>query len=427
MQFLHAADLHLDSPLRGLARHDDAPVDEIRRSARRAFERLVETAVDRQVAFVVLAGDIFDGDRPDMNTALFFRNRLSLLAEAGIPVFLLHGNHDAANAVSHGVDLPEGVFRFGAAAPDSFALETAGGPVALHGQSFAAAAESRNLAAGYPAPVPGHLNIGVLHTALDGRPGHEPYAPCSLADLAGKGYDYWALGHVHAREVVAQDPWIVYPGNLQGRHVRETGPKGACLVTVEHGRVAAADFLDLDVFRWADRSVDVSGAETLDAVVTAVRADLAAAVGAADGRPLAVRLRLSGDTGLHAQIAAGLRDLRERVLVAAFDVARGAVWLESLRAETRPVGGGSGPDAGDIADLMAVLEELRGEPETLKDMVRAVAGPLSDKLPDGTRDIGAVAALEDPQAAQDLADAAIARIAALFGPDADSGHADGAD
>jgi len=427
MQFLHAADLHLDSPLRGLARHDDAPVDEIRRSARRAFERLVETAKDRQVAFVILAGDIFDGDRPDMNTALFFRNRLSELAEAGIPVFLLHGNHDAANAVSHGVDLPEGVFRFGSAAPDSFTLETAGGPVTLHGQSFAEAMESRNLAAGYPAPVPGHLNIGVLHTALDGRPGHEPYAPCSLGDLSGKGYDYWALGHVHAREVVARDPWIVYPGNLQGRHVRETGPKGACLVTVETGHVVAADFLDLDVFRWADRAVDVSDAETLDGVVAGIRADLAAAVRGADGRPLAVRLRLIGDTALHAQIAAAHRELRERVLVAAFDAARGSVWLESMRAETRPIGDGSAPNADDIAELMAVLEELRGEPETLKEMVRAVAGPLADKLPDGSRGIGAIAAMEDPQAARDLADEAIARIAALFGQDADTGHADGAD
>lgn len=226
--FLHAADIHLDSPLQGLERYPDAPVEAVRAAPRRAFEALVELAIEERVAFVLLAGDLYDGDWKDYNTGLFFVAQMRRLAEAGIPVQLVSGNHDAASQITKRLSLPPNVKHFSSGRPET--LELADYDVAIHGQSFAGRRVSEDLAAGFPPGDRGRFEIGLLHTSLDGRPGHADYAPCTVDGLRSKDYAYWALGHVHQREeVVRGDPWIVFPGNLQGRHARETGGKGASL------------------------------------------------------------------------------------------------------------------------------------------------------------------------------------------------------
>ena len=159
---------------------------------------------------------------------------MARLGRAGIPVFVIKGNHDAHSVVTRSITLPSNVTVFGVRSAETHVIEHLG--VALHGQSFADRQVPENLARDYPAPMPGMFNIGILHTSLTGRPPHADYAPCTLDDLRMRGYDYWALGHVHAFEVISQDPFVVYPGNIQGRNIRETGEKGAVLVSVSDGR-----------------------------------------------------------------------------------------------------------------------------------------------------------------------------------------------
>jgi exonuclease SbcD len=248
-KFIHAADVHLDSPLRGLEQYEGAPVEEIRGASRRALENLVELAIAEQVAFVLFAGDLYDGDWKDYNTGLYFGRQMTKLREAGIRAFLLSGNHDAASQLTRHLRLPDNIKILSDQKPESVSLEDFG--VMLHGQGFPRRVVTENLSAGYPKPVPHLFNIGLLHTSVDGREGHEPYAPCSLEGLLSKGYDYWALGHVHRREILHQDPWVVFPGNIQGRHVRETGPKGCTVVTVRDGRVLSVEHRDLNVLRWS--------------------------------------------------------------------------------------------------------------------------------------------------------------------------------
>ena len=142
----------------------------------------------------------------------------------------MKGNHDAASVVTKTIPLPANVTEFPTNRAKTHRIEEL--KVALHGRSFQDRSANENYALTYPDPVPGFFNIGVLHTSCDGRPPHAPYAPCSVQELAARGYQYWALGHVHIHEFVCRDPWIVYPGNLQGRSVRECGPKGALLVDV---------------------------------------------------------------------------------------------------------------------------------------------------------------------------------------------------
>ena len=234
-RFLHAADIHLDSPLKGLAGQEESIAERIRTATREALDQLVGIAIEEQVAFLIIAGDLYDGDWRDYNTGLYFIRQMGRLNQAGIPVYLLHGNHDAESQITRRLALPDNVQVFGSRRPESSRIDDLG--VVLHGQSFGQRAVIDNLALTYPEPVARAFNIGVLHTGLGGMGGHDDYAPCSLADLVNKGYDYWALGHVHQAAVLHERPHIVFPGNLQGRHVRETGAKGATLVAVESGEV----------------------------------------------------------------------------------------------------------------------------------------------------------------------------------------------
>ena len=240
LRFLHAADLHLDSPLRGLSRHEGAPVSALRGATREAFANLVDLAIEQKVAFVLLAGDLYDGTWQDYSTAIFLARKLGELDRAGIRVLSVLGNHDAQSQLTNALAKPKNLIVFPSNAPATHCLTDLG--VAVHGQSFPSAKVVENLAAGYPSPRPGMFNIGLLHTSLDGREGHAPYAPCKLDDLRAKNYQYWALGHVHEREVVCRDPWVVFPGCLQGRHARETGAKGCSLVHVENGQVVDVDY-----------------------------------------------------------------------------------------------------------------------------------------------------------------------------------------
>ena len=290
-RFLHAADTHIDSPLDGLEAYDGAPLEALRGATRAAFENLVLLALDEKVDFLLLAGDIYDGDWKDFSTGLYFSRQMARLRAAGIPVYLVAGNHDAASVLTRRLSLPDNVHVFSTRTAES--RDVPGLPVAIHGRGFPQRAVPENLVPDYPAALPGRFNIGLLHTSLTGAPGHDDYAPCSLADLAGKGYQYWALGHVHLPQVVSRAPWVVYPGNTQGRHIRETGPRGCRLVTVgDDLEVLEAEFRALDVARWARLELDISAEPSLADVHARLGAALADAAAAAEGRLLAARVEI---------------------------------------------------------------------------------------------------------------------------------------
>ncbi|MDW7771492.1 MAG: DNA repair exonuclease [Desulfobulbaceae bacterium] len=354
MRFIHTADIHLDSPLKGLETYEDAPIDEIRGATRRAFDNLIDLAIEEEVDFVLIAGDLYDGDWKDYNTGLFFAGRIGRLAKAGIRVFIVSGNHDAASRITRAMPLPDNVTMFPAARPRSVKLDELG--VIIHGQSYPSPSVTRNIAAHYPQHDADYFNIGLLHTSLTGRDGHENYAPCTEAELLSKGYDYWALGHVHRREVVAEDPWIVFPGNIQGRHIKETGVKGATLVTVEDGRITEVRQRELDVLRWTICTVDLSGCATRAAVHEQVRSAMEKEHNMAAGKTLALRLQLEGRCPLHAELHA--RSIHWTEEFRAIAVSMGDVWLEKVKFRTGSMTG---------------LEEIFGEDSPLSGLLQSIA------------------------------------------------------
>lgn len=403
MRFIHAADIHLDSPLSAVADRGGDFAEALVGAARRALTNMVDLAIDRKVDFVLLAGDLWDGDWKDAHAGLFFVRQAARLQVAGVPVLAVAGNHDAAAGLAGKLPWPDNVHFFSARKPQTKLLLD--GAVAVHGQSFPQAAVTDNIARNYPARVAGAFNIGLLHTALEGAADHAPYAPCSVADLRGKGYDYWALGHVHAARVVHQDPWIVYPGNLQGRHVRETGPKGCVLVEAADGQVESVETLICDVARWAEVAVDLTGIADWDAAFAAARDRLAAAADQADGRLLAARLRFVGATALDDRLRARPNDTQAAALAAAAQAA-GEVWIERVKLRTRPplaaADSGGGAGAGVLADLGARLAASDGEERAALDKALA---DLQAGWPDWLKD-AAAAELADG----DLAADALARL-----------------
>jgi DNA repair protein SbcD/Mre11 len=379
VKFIHAADVHLDSPLRGLERYEGAPLAALRGATRRAFENLIELALAQAVDLVLLAGDLYDGEWKDYRTGLFFAQQMARLQAANIPVLIIAGNHDAASQITKVLRLPKNVHVCATAAPETRYFDQLG--IAVHGQGFATRAVTVDLSSAYPLAEAGLFNIGLLHTALDGRPGHEPYAPCSVAGLRTRGYHYWALGHIHQRSIVNKEPWIVYPGNLQGRHSRETGAKGAVLVEVNNGAVERVTFHPLDVVRWAQCAVDVSSASTFDDCYAQLEPALRTAIPPAEERLLAVRVRLTGRSALHSQLHSRHEHFVNEVRALATSLGVGTLWLERVVLDTAPATAPLLPERHDaLGGLVRSIRDLELDPTRLAALATEVED-LSTRLP----------------------------------------------
>ena len=373
MKFIHAADIHLDSPLTGLSAYPDAPVEMLRTATREAFSNLVNEAIDQSVDFMIIAGDLYDGTWKDHNTGIYFCKEMGRLNKAGIPVYLLFGNHDAESEMTKKLQLPENVFTFESRTPTTFYLPEL--KVALHGRSFKDKETKDNIAMGYPQPTPGFLNIGVLHTALEGNAMHATYAPCSLEELYAKGYHYWALGHVHDYQIWEGASTIVFPGNLQGRHIRETGPRGAVLVTTDELSIKSVERLFVDVLRWSSLNVDVTVCTSFPEVVGAIGKALEAMVNdSASSIPIAVRVIVTGKTAMHGDLFGLESQLRAEVIALAVAFGDERLWIEKVKINTSAVDDGATMRV--LSDALLELQNLFVDAETDPDFIKALQSDL---------------------------------------------------
>ena len=418
--FLHTGDLHLDSPFRGLSA--EAPPEvlpHLRSATTDAWRSVVRTAIEAHVDFVLVAGDVFEVASPTLLGQTRFRDGLARLSEAGIPSFVVHGNHDPLDGRSWvpSLDFPADVHRFGTDAAEVVPVLRQGREIArIHGRSYPRAAVTENYASGFRADPAAPYSIGLLHTNVGDRPGHANYAPCSVDDLRGSGMDYWALGHIHQPGQVLADPPAIYCGIPQGRDPGELGPRGCYLVEVDAAARTTPRFVATDLVRWHIVEVAIDPLTDDEALRRACREALGSSLDAADGRSLVVRARLTGRGVLHASLArpgylADLRDLlnEERSLTPPF------AWVESVQDLTRPEvdleSRRNVPDfVGDFLRTAAVARRSRSstdpdEHERWTSLLRSAVAPLFDESPRGRRHLAAGRPSDDALASDLLAEA----------------------
>lgn len=376
-RFVHSADIHLDSPLRSLAMRNNDLASIVSLATRRAFERLVDLCLEERVDALVLAGDLYDGDQTSMKTARFLAGQMRRLHQAGVRVFIIRGNHDSLSGITQELVFPDTVKVFGSDA-EAIAVDLAPGhfPVVFHGLSFAKPHAPQSLLRHYRPPTSGAVNVGIMHTSLGGMEGHDVYAPCSLQDLHGSGFRYWALGHIHKRSVVEGDATVVMPGIPQGRDINEGGPKSATLVTIADDRSIKVEERLTSVAQFERLAVDVSRAEDWRGLIELLTAELEAKKSEASSEHLVARIRLSGSTPLAWNI---LRDMD--LLKADLDDrgdAIGKTWIEKIEVTCKAPSMHSesgAPDAitelarlitMDVVENEAFMLEFRNSAEELR-------------------------------------------------------------
>jgi exonuclease SbcD len=315
VRFVHCADLHLDTPFRGLANVSPGTARALAQATFCAWENVVELAIQERADFLVVAGDVFDSADRSLRAQFRFRDGLQRLAEAGIPSFVAFGNHDPVCGWSTSLEWPDLCHRFGAQEVEVFPVRRDGAVIAtVHGISYAREAVTEDLSQQFGVPDPAVPSVAVLHANVGGDPGHQPYSPTTVDRLAAKGFTYWALGHVHAYRVLrAHDPAVVYPGCSQSRQPNEVGARGCCLVALAGSGPPDVRFQPTDAVRYDQRSVDVTRCPTVDGIRRAALEACRGIAAAAEGRDVVVRLTLSGRTPLQAELAHGnaLADLGE--------------------------------------------------------------------------------------------------------------------
>jgi DNA repair protein SbcD/Mre11 len=386
IRFIHAADIHLDSPLKGLANRHNLPTDKILAATRDALVNLVTLALDQNVDFVLLAGDIYDGDPEDLKANFHFNQQMGRLNQNNIKVVMITGNHDAKSKISKPLSPPKNLTILSAHQPESCEITKEGEVIAIiHGQGFLNQAETRNLASTYPAPVAGKLNIGILHTSLDGREGHANYAPTTTNELINKGYSYWALGHVHTREVVHEKPYIIFPGNIQGRHIRETGAKGCYLVTFNDNSEAQLEFKPLDVFRWEAITVNLDGIEEESDFEGRLAETVESRNIPFNEIPHGIRIILKGKTSLHSWLICSQNRISENIQGIFDGISAGNLFLEQIKVETSdestaPKNEALGEDALSI--LKQEIDKLKKNPKDLEKLLKETPlAKLSKEIP----------------------------------------------
>jgi exonuclease SbcD len=372
-RFVHCADLHLDSPF---VSADATHAETLRGATFRAYERIIDLCVDEHVDALLVAGDVFDSADNSLGAQLRFRDGLNRLANNGIRAFVCHGNHDPLNGWRAQLEWPEHAHRF-LATPVGVPLrpEDPRSPI-VYGVSYPVRDVTQNLIPAFPPPEPGRPAIGLLHTNVGGNPGYANYAPCSIADLTGTGYDYWALGHVHTRQVLRAPaegrPVIVYPGNAQGRHPNERGERGAYLVEMdEQGTVTKLEFRVVDDVRWEIFDRPINDLADEQGLLDALHGDLDAALEASGDRHLVYRVRLSGRGPLHTSLARSgvVEDLRSQ-LNERFRSRTPFAICDRLTNETAAAYDRDELARGGdfVADLLAQIDALRGDAARLEEL-----------------------------------------------------------
>lgn len=420
-RFIHAADLHLDTPFSGMTGLPDRLRSHIRESTFAALGDLVDLAVSEAADFLVVSGDIYDASDSSLRAQLRLKEAWDKLERHGIPVYIIHGNHDPLSSSRMRLSSPSNVTVFGGSRPESVTARrrSDGQPVAVvSGISYPTASVTENTSLLFRRdPDSALFHIALLHANVDGQEGHDAYSPCSLKDLRDSGYDYWALGHIHKRQVLSMSPWVVYPGNLQGRSLKETGPKGCYIVDVPEDGEAVLHFRELDHVRWTELEVPIGDLSTEEAWKERVEELLEESRDPAGGKTGIIRFTFTGRGPLHHMLQSGrecadlLLELQRRESMRMEDdpspALHGVVWPVGFKVKTGVDFDRSQLVKEDsfLGELLRLADEAEMRPELRDSLVDSALAPLQEHryLRGLMKSLGSDERLDLLQRAQELA------------------------
>jgi len=373
---------------------DESLGEAVEAATRAAFEQIIDTAIDEQATALLVAGDLFDGRQRSARTAVFLTRQFDRLQESNIRVFYIKGNHDAENPLSGAIDLPDNVHVFTGRGEKIQLTED----IWIHGVSFTKPHAPESLLPRFSSPVPGAVNIAILHTSLAGASGHDVYAPCSVSELTAAGFDYWALGHVHKRQIHSEDPWVIMPGIPQGRDIGEAGPKSATLLTIDDGKIDVSEIPTSRV-EFISQSLDITSAENDDTLKTLLREKIKQTASELSAVAGVLRLTLKGAPSFHWQILRDNDYWNEQTTEFARETQR--LWMDKLIFDLE-VPGMADNSVSATDELADIIEKIRKEPgfnhtaqEKIKELVddlprelRAKLLPDEDQLQQLTEDLG---------------------------------------
>jgi len=390
VRFIHTADLHLDTPFRGLSVMNPELARRLKDATFISFRRITDLCIARNVDFLIITGDVFDSENKSLAAQLKFSSEMKRLSENGIPTYIACGNHDPYDTWLGALNLPENVHRFSTGKCEHLVFEKKGKVLAdIHGISYREASVKENLARKFSLPAtPAPVSVAVLHGTVGLSGPHAEYAPFTLDDITGKGFDYWALGHIHKSRVLRQsDPAVVYPGNPQGRDFGETGLKGCYVVDIQKDHEPKIEFIPTQAIRLENISIDLTGVTRIEELENKITDAIESFNDTGNESSLIIRILLTGRTALHKQL---IRKEEIQQLLEHFNEGQPVqdrfTWTDSIIAGTRPdidietIREG----AGFPSEILKTFEACSKDTEKLKDLIMALedefANPKAKKI-----------------------------------------------
>lgn len=371
-RFVHASDLHLNSPFQGLsADMPDVIRNIVLESTFIAYENVIDLCLEEEVSALLIAGDVYDGADRDLDAQLRFIAGLERLNKKGIKSFICHGNHDPLDGWQYSVAFPKpNCYRFQGDAGTFPLFDDHDQKVFVHGISYPKREVRENLIPYFADLEKGEFNIGLIHANVNRDTEHDPYAPCELSDLVATGYDYWALGHVHTRRVLNEaSPTVIYPGNSQSKHINEKGPRGVYLVDVDQYGSVSTEFVAVDVFRCGSVEMNLSDIESMQEFLERIDSVAGNLLENSDGRHMILRINVTGATPLHAELTRqeseeGIRNNLNRDA----ENNNPFIWFQKIEISTTPPIDKKQLAKGTdfIAEVLRLGEEIKSSKEELE-------------------------------------------------------------
>jgi len=383
IKFIHCADLHIDSPFKGISEINEDLRDILYNSTFQSFKNIVDLAIENRVHAVLIAGDIYDGADKSLKAQLRFRDELTRLSDQGIPSFIVAGNHDPLDSWSASIEWPKGAHFYGGDKVEKYSLTIKGETVAeIYGISFPTQNVTDNLALQFERDNDTIPAIAILHTNIGENTGHKSYAPATIGELKSRKMDYWALGHVHTQKLLNDSsPVILYPGNSQARNPRELSKKGCTLVVMDKDGSCELTHHSTDIVRYHSCNIDISALNTLDEVIESVKKECNAISSIMEGRHAIIRLTLQGRTAVNDELRKGnnLSDIIDSVREH-YQGNDPIIWLEKISPSTAGAYDVDALRGGKdfIADIIGLYDKiLAGDAGSLSN-IREIIKPLTE-------------------------------------------------